>query len=36
LEYQTDPGGSVPDWMVQGAATKTPYNMVENLIEFVN
>ena len=36
LEYQTDPGGSVPDWMVQGAATKTPFNMVENLIEFVN
>lgn len=36
LEYQTDPGGSVPDWMIQGAATKTPFNMVENLIEFVN
>lgn len=35
LEYQTDPGGSVPDWMIQGAATKTPYNMVVALREFV-
>ena len=36
LEYQTDPGGSVPDWMIQGAATKTPFNMVEELREFLN
>lgn len=36
LEYQTDPGGSVPDWMIQGAATKTPYNMVDELKKFVN
>lgn len=36
LEYQTDPGGSVPDWMIQGAATKSPYNTVESLIEYVN
>lgn len=32
VEYQTDPGGSVPDWMIQGAATKTPFNMFEALI----
>lgn len=31
LEYQTDPGGSVPDWMIQGAAIKTPFNMFEAL-----
>lgn len=31
LEYQTDPGGSVPDWMIQGAATKTPFDMFEAL-----
>lgn len=36
LEYQTDPGGSVPDWMIQGAATKTPFNMIEGLREFLN
>jgi len=31
LEYQTDPGGNVPDWMIQGAAIKSPYNMFEAL-----
>ena len=29
IEYQTDPGGSVPDWMIQGAATKTPFDLFE-------
>lgn len=31
IEYQTDPGGSVPDWMIQGASTKTPFDMFEAL-----
>lgn len=31
IEYQTDPGGSVPDWMIQGASAKTPFDMFEAL-----
>jgi len=31
IEYQTDPGGSVPDWMIQGASTKTPFDLFEAL-----
>lgn len=35
IEYQTDPGGSVPDWMSQGAATKTPFSMFEALKKYI-
>lgn len=31
IEYQTDPGGAVPDWMAQGAAVKNPYDTFESL-----
>ena len=31
IEYQTDPGGSVPDWMLQGAGVKNPYDMFASL-----
>ena len=35
IVYQTDPGGSVPDWMSQGAATKTPFSMFEALKKYI-
>lgn len=34
-EYQTDPGGGVPDWMIQGAAVKSPFNMFSSLKEYL-
>lgn len=36
IEYQTDPGGSVPDWMAQGASVRTPFNMMDSLIHKLN
>ncbi|MCB9257351.1 MAG: hypothetical protein H6579_09490 [Chitinophagales bacterium] len=36
IEYQTDPGGSVPDWMIQGAAIRTPFDMMESLKHRLN
>ena len=35
LEYQTDPGGSVPAWMTEGAAVNTPYDMFASLKKYV-
>ncbi len=35
LEFQTEPGGEVPDWMAQGAAIKTPFEMFMNLKEYL-
>lgn len=35
IEYQTDPGGSVPDWMIQGASTKNPFDMFISLKSYI-
>jgi len=31
----SDPGGSIPDWVVNMMIVSTPYNMLENLQEYV-